>query len=82
MSSTPVVLYTGLDGQSRHMRTNETSRNDKKNPQDSGAFPEVKHKHDDPVIIPDYALVNKFVIYVARLWAKSTHQQISPQQST
>ena len=53
----------------------------KKN-EDSNAFSEVKHKHDDLVTSLHNAHVHKSIIYVITRLAKSTQQQVIPQHNT
>ena len=55
------------------MQLKKTIKNEKKT-EDSDAFSEANHKHDDPVASFDYAHVHKSIIYVTIQLAKITHQ--------
>ena len=61
MSSALSVLHAGLNDQSRHMQLNMTRLNKmtgNKKTEDSDAFSNVQHKHDDSVERLDYARVH------------------------
>ena len=55
------------------MQLKNTIKYEKKT-EDSDAFSEVNHKHDDPVVSLDYAHDHMSNIYVTIQLAKSTHQ--------
>ena len=71
MSSTPVVLRTGLNLNLQYVEINETvcAMNKTK---ESDAVAEVKHRHTKSVANLQYAPVTKSIIHV------TTHEQKAP----
>ena len=82
MLSAHVVLYIHLIEQWAH--ENKLDEKKTKKAEESDALFKVEHKHGDPVASLDCVPVYNSIrsIYVTTPLAKSTHQQVIPQQST